>query len=126
MSLMVFCTACSVDGVQTRTMGHTTQSDLDGVETALGFHLRDWWQPTAENFLGLLSKNQIVAALKEAGLSGAASDTGNMKKGDAASHAEQWLSGTRWVPAWMRSPDAQPDIAEGEATDSDDNTAHAA
>ncbi|EOF6005177.1 ParB/RepB/Spo0J family partition protein [Salmonella enterica] len=126
MSLMVFCTACSVDGVQTRTMGHTTQSDLDGVETALGFHLRDWWQPTAENFLGLLSKNQIVAALKEAGLSGAASDAGNMKKGDAASHAEQWLSGTHWVPAWMRSPDAQPDVAEGEATDSDDHTAHAA
>jgi len=126
MSLMVFCTACSVDGVQTRTMGHTTQSDLDGVETALGFHLRDWWQPTAENFLGLLSKNQIVEALKDAGLSGAASDAGNMKKGDAASHAEQWLSGTRWVPAWMRSPDAQPDVAEGEATDSDDHTAHAA
>ncbi|HEE0070082.1 TPA: ParB/RepB/Spo0J family partition protein [Citrobacter freundii] len=126
MSLMVFCTACSVDGVQTRTMGHTTQSDLDGVETALGFHLRDWWQPTAANFLGLLSKNQIVEALKEAGLSGAASDAGNMKKGDAASHAEQWLSGTRWVPAWMRSPDAQPDVAEGKATDSDDHTAHAA
>lgn len=126
MSLMVFCTACSVDGVQTRTMGHTTQSDLDGVETALGFHLRDWWQPTAENFLGLLSKNQIVEALKDAGQSGAASDAGNMKKGDAASHAEQWLSGTRWVPAWMRSPDAQPDVAEGEATDSDDPTAHAA
>ncbi|KML22903.1 hypothetical protein VL10_14460 [Leclercia adecarboxylata] len=126
MSLMVFCTACSVDGVQTRTMGHTTLSDLDDVETALGFHLRDWWQLTAENFLGLLSKNQIVDALKEAGLSGAASDAGNMKKGDAASHAEQWLSGTRWVPAWMRSPDAQPDVAEGEATDSDDHTAHAA
>ncbi|ENI7544299.1 hypothetical protein ABZU29_004936 [Salmonella enterica] len=49
-----------------------------------------------------------------------------MKKGDAASHAEQWLSGTRWVPVWMRSPDAQPDVAEGEATDSDDHTAHAA
>ncbi|EIC8563931.1 ParB/RepB/Spo0J family partition protein [Escherichia coli] len=126
MSLMAFCTACSVDGVQTRTIGHTTQSDLDGVETALGFHLRDWWQPTAENFLGLLSKNQIVEALKDAGLSGAASDAGNMKKGDAASHAEQWLSGTRWVPAWMRSLDAQPDVAEGEATDSDDHTAHAA
>ncbi|EKH3107937.1 ParB/RepB/Spo0J family partition protein [Salmonella enterica] len=126
MSLMAFCTACSVDGVQTRTMGHTTQSDLDGVETVLGFHLRDWWQPTAANFLGLLSKNQIVAALKEAGLSGAASDAEKMKKGDAASHAEQCLSGTRWVPVWMRAPDAQPDVAEGEATDSDDHTAHAA
>ncbi|HBA9100666.1 TPA: ParB/RepB/Spo0J family partition protein [Escherichia coli] len=126
MSLMAFCTACSVDGVQTRTMGHTTQSDLDGVETALRFHLRDWWQPTAANFLGLLSKNQIVAALKEAGLSGAASDAEKIKKGDAASHAEQCLSGTRWVPAWLRAPDAQPDVAEGEATDSDDPAAHAA
>lgn len=126
MSLMAFCTACSVDGVQTRTMRQTTQSDLDGVETALRFHLRDWWQPTAANFLGFLSKNQIVAALKEAGLSDAASDAEKMKKGDAASHAEQCLSATRWVPAWMRSPDAQPDVAEGEATDSDDPAAHAA
>jgi ParB family chromosome partitioning protein len=110
-------------------MGHTTQSDLDGVETALRFHLRDWWQPTAANFLGLLSKNQIVAALKEAGLSDAASDAEKMKKGDAASHAEQCLSATRWVPAWMRSPDAvQPDITDGDATDADtdEHSAHAA
>lgn len=126
MSLMAFCTACSVDGVQTRTMGHTTQSDLDGVETALGFHLRDWWQPTADNFLGLLSKNQIVEALKEAGQTGAASDVARMKRSDAADLAETMLSKTRWVPAWMRSPDAQPDVAEGEATDTDDHTAHAA
>jgi len=125
MNLIAFCTACSVDGVQTRAMGHTRQSNLDGIEKALGFHLRDWWQPTAENFLGLLSKNQIVNALKEAGLSGAASYAGSMKKGDAASHAEQRLSGTRWVPGWMRSSDAQSDFAEGEAH-SDDHTTHAA
>lgn len=126
MSLMAFCTACSVDGVQTRECGHTRRSDLDGVEVALGFHLRDWWQPTADNFLGLLSKNQIVAALKDAGLTGAASDTEKMKKGDAASHAEQWLSGTRWVPGWMQSPDAaKPDDAQA-ATDTDETTSHAA
>ncbi|EFB4495533.1 hypothetical protein C0P21_005325, partial [Escherichia coli] len=75
---------------------------------------------------GLLSKKQIVEALKEAGLSGAASDAGNMKKGDAASHAEQWLSGTRWVPGWMRSPDVLPDVADGDETNSDEHTAHAA
>lgn len=50
MSLMVFCTACSVDGVQTRTMGHTTRSDLDGVERAVDFNLHEWWQPTKNNF----------------------------------------------------------------------------
>ncbi|EHK8249396.1 ParB/RepB/Spo0J family partition protein [Escherichia coli] len=126
MSLMAFCTACSVDGVQARDNGHTSRSPLDSVEAAIGFHLRDWWQPTAKNFLGLLSKKQIVEALKEAGLSGAASDAGNMKKGDAASHAEQWLSGTRWVPGWMRSPDVLPDVADGDETNSDEHTAHAA
>nr|AVI43345.1 hypothetical protein [Klebsiella pneumoniae] len=58
MALMAFCTACSVDGVQTREHGHTSRSNLDEVETAIGFNLRDWWQPTAENFLGLLSKTR--------------------------------------------------------------------
>lgn len=126
MSLMAFCTACSVDGVQTREHGHTRRSDLDGVEAALGFHLRDWWQPTADNFLGLLSKNQIVAALNDAGLTGAASDAEKMKKGDAASHAEQWLSGTRWVPGWMQSPDAATPEEADTTPDTDEPTSHAA
>jgi ParB family chromosome partitioning protein len=126
MSLMAFCTACSVDGVQTREHGHTRRSDLDGVEAALGFHLRDWWQPTADNFLGLLSKNQIVAALKDAGLTRAASDAEKMKKGDAASHAEQWLSGTRWVPGWMQSPDAGTPEEVNTTPDTDEPTSHAA
>ncbi len=33
MSLMVFCTACSVDGVQTRECGHTSRSPLDTLES---------------------------------------------------------------------------------------------
>lgn len=119
MSLMAFCTACSVDGVQTRDNGHTRQSKLDGIEAALGFHLRDWWQPTAENFLGLLSKKQITEALNEAGLTGAASDADKMKRGDAACHAEHWLADTRWVPGWMTSPhSATPDVVDT-ATDTD-------
>ena len=106
MALMAFCTACSVDGVQDRVCGHTSRSDLDGVESAIGFHLRDWWEPTEDNFLGLLSKAQIVEALTDAGLTGAASDAAKMKKDDAAGLAETMLAGTRWVPAWMKAPDA--------------------
>jgi len=126
MSLMAFCTACSVDGVQNRENGHTRLSDLDGVEMALGFQLRDWWQPTAANFLSLLSKNQIVDALTEAGLSGAATDAARMKKSDAAVLAETMLSKVRWVPGWMQSPDAvKPDVAD-DAADTDGHSAHAA
>lgn len=108
MSLMALCTAFSVNGVQTREHGFTSRSPLDSLETALGFHLRDWWQPTAANFLGLLSKTQIVDALTDAGLTGAARDAEKMKKGDAAEYAESQMSGTRWVPAWMAAPVTAP------------------
>ncbi|HAP2211229.1 TPA: hypothetical protein ISC04_005096, partial [Escherichia coli] len=101
MSLMVFCTACSVDGVQTREHGHTSRSPLDSLETAIGFHMRDWWQPTKANFFGRLKKPQIIDALNDAGLSGAARDAEKMKKGDAAEHAEFHMKDNRWVPGWM-------------------------
>lgn len=122
MSLMALCTAFSVNGVQTREHGFTSRSPLDSLETALGFHLRDWWQPAAANFLGLLSKTQIVDALTDAGLTGAARDAEKMKKGDAADYAEGPLSQTRWVPDWMAAPAVTP-----AQTDTDTHTpAHAA
>ncbi|MED8903624.1 ParB/RepB/Spo0J family partition protein [Escherichia coli] len=123
MSLMVFCTACSVDGVQTRNCGHTSRSPLDTLESAIGFHMRDWWQPTKANFFGHLKKPQIIAALNEAGLSGAARDAEKMKKGDAAEHAEFHMKDNRWVPGWMCAPRPQ---AETETTEYRDNQADAA
>lgn len=123
MSLMVFCTACSVDGVQTRECGHTSRSPLDTLEAAIGFHMRDWWQPTKANFFGHLKKPQIIAALNEAGLSGAARDAEKMKKGDAAEHAEHHMKDNRWVPGWMCAPRPQ---AETETTEYRDKQAEAA
>ena len=123
MSLMVFCTACSVDGVQTRECGHTSRSPLDTLEAAIGFHMRDWWQPTKANFFGHLKKPQIIAALNEAGLSGAARDAEKMKKGDAAEHAEHHMKDNRWVPGWMCAPRPQ---AETETTEYRDDQAEAA
>ncbi|ENJ5709133.1 ParB/RepB/Spo0J family partition protein [Escherichia coli] len=123
MRLMVFCTACSVDGVQTRECGHTSRSPLDTLETAIGFHMRDWWQPTKANFFGHLKKPQIIAALNEAGLSGAARDAEKMNKGDAAEHAEHHMKDNRWVPGWMCAPRPQ---AETETTEYRDNQSDAA
>ena len=117
MRLMVFCTACSVDGVQTRECGHTSRSPLDTLETAIGFHMCDWWQPTKANFFGLLKKPQIIAALNEAGLSGAARDAEKMKKGDAAEHAEHHMKDNRWVPGWMCAPRPQTETETTECRD---------
>ncbi|EON4227002.1 ParB/RepB/Spo0J family partition protein [Escherichia coli] len=112
LSLLSFCTACSIHGVQTREYGHTSRSPLDSLETAIGFHMRDWWQPTKANFFGHLKKPQIIAALNEAGLSGAARDAEKMKKGDAAEHAEFHMKDNRWVPGWMCAPHPQTDANE--------------
>ncbi|ENJ5714333.1 TPA: ParB/RepB/Spo0J family partition protein [Escherichia coli] len=112
LSLLSFCTACSLNGVQTRECGHTSRSPLDSLETAIGFHMRDWWQPTKANFFGHLKKPQIIAALNEAGLSGAARDAEKMKKGDAAEHAEFHMKDNRWVPGWMCAPYPQTDTTE--------------
>ncbi|EIB1804299.1 ParB/RepB/Spo0J family partition protein [Escherichia coli] len=112
LSLLSFCTACSLNGVQTRECGHTSRSPLDSLETAIGFHMRDWWQPTKANFFGHLKKPQIIAALNEAGLSGAARDAEKMKKGDAAEHAEFHMKDNRWVPGWMCAPHPQTDTTE--------------
>ena len=121
LSLLSFCTACSLNGVQTREYGHTSRSPLDTLESAIGFHMRDWWQPTKANFFGHLKKPQIIAALNEAGLSGAARDAEKMKKGDAAEHAEHHMKDNRWVPGWMCAPRPQTD-----ATERTDNLADAA
>lgn len=131
MALMTFCVACSVDGVQTRECGHTSRSQLIELEAALGFHLRDWWQPTKAGFFADLKHAQIIDALNEAGLTGAARDAQKMKKGDAAELAENRMRDTRWVPAWMKGPEpekATDDAAVSEAdSDSDNNDpAHAA
>ena len=123
LSLLSFCTACSLNGVQTRECGHTSRSPLDSLESAIGFHMRDWWQPTKANFFGHLKKPQIIAALNEAGLSGAARDAEKMKKGDAAEHAEFHMKDNRWVPGWMCTPRPQ---AETETTEYRDDQAEAA
>lgn len=131
MALMTFCVACSVDGVQTRECGHTSRSNLIELEAALGFNLRDWWNPTKAGLFADLKHAQIIDALNEAGLTGAARDAEKMKKGDAAELAENRMRDTRWVPAWMKGPEpekATDDAAASEADSDKDNndSAHAA
>lgn len=124
LDLMAFCTARTVDGAQSRVEKHTPASDLDGVEEAIGFDLRDWWQPTADHFFMSLKTPQIIAALNEAGLTGAASDAAKMKKRDAADHAAFHLNAARWVPEWMQSPRAAASAKADTATVTDIATPH--
>lgn len=42
-----------------------------------------------------------------------------MKKGDAAELAEDKMRDTRWVPVWMRAPDAEKSPSDTENSSAD-------
>ncbi|MDL4585368.1 hypothetical protein QRZ28_26335 [Raoultella ornithinolytica] len=95
MALMTFCTACSIDGVQKKDeFVRKDRSPLNRLENAIQFDLREWWQPSAENLFSHMKQPHIVAALEQAGFTGAARDAAKMKKNNAAERAESYLAGT--------------------------------
>jgi len=70
---------------------------------ALILDISNWWQPTAETYLGRVSKEQIVEALREADKF-RPYDVADMKKAQLAAHAEKQLAGSGWLPAILRTP----------------------
>ena len=44
---------------------HTQKSELDGLEAALDFDLRKWWQPDAESYFGKLTIPRLAKPTKK-------------------------------------------------------------
>ncbi|MGH6997631.1 MAG: chromosome partitioning protein ParB [Phenylobacterium sp.] len=61
------------------------------------------WVPTVDNFLGRVTKAQILLAVQEAQGQAAAQRIGHLKKGDMAREAEQMLAGSGWLPEPLRT-----------------------
>ncbi len=73
----------------------------------LDFDMAEHFEPTADNYLGRVSKTLVVEALTEAKqIKGEADSTAlmAMKKGALAAEAEKRLDGSGWVPKGIRSP----------------------
>lgn len=62
------------------------------------------WRPTAEAYLGRVTKGRIVAAVREARGARAAERLAGLKKAEMATAAEELLAGTGWVPEPLRTP----------------------
>jgi ParB family chromosome partitioning protein len=61
------------------------------------------WLPTAENYLGRVTKAQILEAVREAKGEQAAQRLDGLKKGDMAEAAAQMLAGSGWLPEPLRT-----------------------
>jgi ParB family chromosome partitioning protein len=62
------------------------------------------WKPTAESYLGRVTKGRILDAVREAKGQDAAQRIAHLKKAEMATAAEELLVGTGWVPEPLRTP----------------------
>lgn len=75
-------------------------AEAAAIADAVTLDMADWWEPTAEGYLNLVPKAQIVQALTEAACAGDGVET--MKKDALVATAAHRLAGTRWLPAPLR------------------------
>jgi ParB family chromosome partitioning protein len=106
LDLLAYCAACSVDAV---ARPHEYRRDgrlhhADRLAAALGLDMAEWWQPTAQSYLGRASKARILAAVAEGVTPQAAENLAKLKKDALIAQAEDRLAGKRWLPAPLRAP----------------------
>jgi len=86
----------------------------DRLARAVGLDLVGYgWRPTVENYLGRVSKQRILSAVREAKGEPSAQLIDHLKKAEMAKEAERLLDGTGWLPEPLRIPD-EADAAEVE------------
>ncbi|XKM38890.1 ParB/RepB/Spo0J family partition protein (plasmid) [Rhizobium ruizarguesonis] len=103
-ALFAHCAALSVNAViepwnkRTRAIAHSEQ-----LARSIGFDMVEaGWTPTADNYLGRVTKARILQAVREAKGDQAAELIGHLKKTDMAREAERLMTGSGWLPEPLR------------------------
>ncbi|CAN7624059.1 ParB/RepB/Spo0J family partition protein [Pararhizobium sp. LjRoot238] len=102
--LFAHCASLSLNSViepwnkRTRAIAHADQ-----VARSLGFDMVEaGWTPTADNYLGRVTKARILQAVREAKGEQSAQLIDHLKKGDMVREAERLLDGSGWLPEPLR------------------------
>jgi ParB family chromosome partitioning protein len=98
LQLCAYCVALSINGVSDDENDHS----LDALADAAGLDMRDWFAPSAENYLGSVPKARILEVVREAVSPDAAATLGRLKKAALIQEAEKRLTGTGWLPSPLR------------------------
>jgi ParB family chromosome partitioning protein len=99
MDLLAHCVSLGVNAVRNPldrrpgAWGHAER-----LATAAGLDMTRTWAPTAERYLGRVTKSRILEAVTEAKGEAAAERIAGLKKSEMTAAAEQLLTGTGWLP----------------------------
>jgi len=103
-ALFAHCASLSVNAViepwnkRTRAIAHAEQ-----LARSIGSDMVEaGWTPTADNYLGRVTKAHILQAVREAKGDQAAELIGHLKKTDMAREAERLMTGSGWLPEPLR------------------------
>jgi ParB family transcriptional regulator, chromosome partitioning protein len=120
-ALFAHCASLSVNAVHepwNRSPRRLTHADT--VARAVNLDMAAaGWTPTVDNYLGRVPKARILEAVRKAKGEASTQLIDHLRKPEMAKEAERLLTGTRWVPEPLRTPDPNrtaPDLqVEGDA-----------
>lgn len=125
IALLAHCVSYGVNALYERPNIHSASgisqhsldrrlAGADRIARATGFDMvvDAGWRPTVENYLGRVTKTQILAAVREGAGERAAQLIDHLKKGDMAKEAERLLADTGWLPEPLRLVDLDGDAGD--------------
>lgn len=102
-SLLAHCVGMTVDVLHGAHGSRSGESQMERLATALSLDMRTWWRPTQANFLGRITKNDILTAVSEGVSQQASWRLASLKKDRMAKEAEKLLASSEWLPTSLRN-----------------------
>jgi ParB family chromosome partitioning protein len=104
LALLADCASVTVNAVSARDSRDVAADHADQLAQAVLLDMRPQWRPTVQNYLGRVSKDRILEAVREGVSPEAATNLASMKKLAMAEAAEHRLQGRDWLPPVLRAP----------------------
>lgn len=117
LDLLAFCTGTLLDGITGKEEPHA----INALSNALQLDMTRYWTPTRASYFDHVSKARIVDVAMQAASPKIAFDLSKMKKGDAASSAEQRLAKSAWLPEILTDRDVPVFRTFSMVNDTDDD-----
>ncbi|OYX74255.1 MAG: chromosome partitioning protein ParB [Caulobacter sp. 32-67-35] len=117
MSLLAHCVSLSVNGVHGVERKPAAWLHAERLAGALDLDMRDYWSPTAERYLGRVTKARVLAAVEEAVSPEAAGRLTGLKKDALVDAAQPSLVEARWLPRLLRTERSEAGAAEAARCD---------
>jgi len=103
LDLLAHCVSQSVNAVQTRGHSGEALAHANVLAQEIALDMTAYWQPTAANYLGRVSKERILEAVREGASDIEARGIAGLKKSAMTEAAEKALAGKPWLPVLLRT-----------------------